>query len=141
MHESYLVILSFIILDDRVQHLRDALSAKLNLTERNIVFREVTKHRISRELDDNVWLRFLNTTTRKVYCIEVFNLPTQSTGNLGDDRDEAGCSGLSSSSTSTSTSTSTGTLTESTVTGGDQEQFCHEYHLMNSTELMTFGSS
>ena len=128
MHESYLVILSFIILDDRVQHLRDALSAKLNLTERNIVFREVTKHRISRELDDNVWLRFLNTTTRKVYCIEVFNLPTQSTGNLGDDRDEAGCSGLSSSSTSTSTSTSTGTLTESTVTGGEQEQYFHEYH-------------
>jgi len=106
---------------DRVQHLRDALSAKLNLTERNIVFREVTKHRISRELDDNVWLRFLNTTTRKVYCIEVFNLPTQSNGNLGDDRDEAGCSSLSSSSTSTSTST--GTLTESTVTGGEQDQW------------------
>ena len=110
--------------DNRGLQLREALNSKLDLSERNIVFREVTKHRISRELDDNVWLRFLNTTTRRVYCIEMYNLPQQNTGNL-DDKDD-----VSLSSSSTSTSTSTGTLTESTVTGGcgdlvDQWKSCN----------------
>ena len=119
---SHLVTLSQ---HDRIQHLREALTEKLSLRERNVVFREVTKHRISRELDDNIWLRFVNTTTRKVYCIEVFNVvtPQQSVGgSAGDDREqnEGVCSSLSSSSTST------GTLTESTVTESqDQWKSCN----------------
>ena len=100
---------------DKVEQLREALTDKLGLSgEREIVFREVTKHRISRELDDNVWLRFVNTTSRRVYCIEVLKIPAAPVV-AGDDKEDACSSSLSSSSTSTST----GTLTESTVTGGD----------------------
>ena len=113
----YLVTLSQ---HDKVQHLREALSVKLNLGDRNIMIREVTKHRISRDLEDNVLLRYVNTSTRTVYCIEVASIPLPSFQEATERSEEAGCSSLS------STSTSNGTLTESTVTeeqvmGGQEE--------------------
>ena len=95
---------------DRVHNLKEALTAKLELGERNIMMREVTKHRITRDLDDNVWLRFVNTSTRTVYCIEVASIPLPSLTEAAERTEDPGCSSLSSSSTST------GTLTESTVT-------------------------
>ena len=98
---------------DRVQQLREVLTDKLELQERTIVFREVTKHRISRELDDNVWLRFLNTTTRAVYAIEVCSVAAGPGTGTAEDRETEAGSSLSSSTTST------GTITPSTVTGAD----------------------
>ena len=111
---------------DRIQHLREAITDKLDLNGREIVFREVTKHRISRELDDNVWLKFVNTTTRRVYCIEMLSMPLSSGGGMGDsDKDDLSSSSLSSSNTST------GTLTESTVTGGDIQMTPAEWKSCN----------
>jgi len=116
---------------DRVQDLRDAVTAKLDITDRKLVLAEVTRHRISRQLEDNTWLKFVNTTNRKVYCIEPLNVSreneekeTYNKTENGEDDDGVSSSmvslmsSLSSSrsdlcpSTTVSSSTSTGTLTE-----------------------------
>ena len=47
---------------DRVLDLRAALTARLDLADRKLVLAEVTRHRVSRQLEDNTWLKFVNTT-------------------------------------------------------------------------------
>ncbi len=39
-----------------------------------IIFGEVTKHRLTRQLEDTVWVKFINTTNRKLYAIELLEL-------------------------------------------------------------------
>ena len=42
--------------------------------ESKIIFGEVTKHRLTRQLEDTVWVKFINTTNRKLYAIELLEL-------------------------------------------------------------------
>jgi len=119
---------------DRVVDLRTALTARLDLADRKLVLAEVTRNRVSRQLEDNTWLKFVNTTNRKIYCLELLGIAQEETvegksDNTGDTEEEEGVSSsmLSSSSssrsdlcpsTTVSSSTSTGTLTETgTITG------------------------
>jgi len=122
---------------DRVVDLRAALTARLDLSDRKLVLAEVTRHRVSRQLEDNTWLKFVNTTNRKIYCLELLSVVTEEKEMEGkiDVEDEEGVSSsmlssLSSSrsdlcpsttvssSTSTGTLTDTGTITEDLPSGG-----------------------
>ena len=129
---SHLVTLSQ---HDRVEDLRAALVSKLSLGERRLVLCEVTRHRISRQLEDSVWLRFVNATNRKLYCLEVLTMTEemeQVTSSSGAELEEdlVSSSVMSSSrsssrsdlaSTTVSSSTSTGTLTEEPGGPGEAE--------------------
>ena len=123
---------------DRVEDLRAALVRKLSVGERRLVMCEVSRHRISRQLEDSVWLRFVNTTNRKLYCLEVMSVVeerdqvTSSTSEpqaqVEDDLTVSSSvmSSRSSSrsdlaSTTVSSSTSTGTLTEDPGGPGEAE--------------------
>ena len=129
---SHLVTLSQ---HDRVEDLRTALVSKLSLGERRLVVCEVTRHRISRQLEDTVWLRFVNATTRKLYCMEMLTVTEEMeevTSSFGGELEEdlVSSSVMSSShsssrsdlaSTTVSSSTSTGTLTEDPAGPGEAE--------------------
>ena len=42
--------------------------------------------RITRELEDTVWIKFVNTTNRKLYCIQILELqPDQNTQQVNTD--------------------------------------------------------
>ena len=100
-----------------------------------MVLCEVTRHRISRQLEDSVWLRFVNATNRKLYCLEVLTMTEemeQVTSSSGAELEEdlVSSSVMSSSrsssrsdlaSTTVSSSTSTGTLTEEPGGPGEAE--------------------
>jgi len=123
---------------DRVMDLRAALTARLDLADRKLVLAEVTRHRVSRQLEDNTWLKFVNTTNRKIYCLELLSIAVEekeAEGKVESVEDEEGVSSsmlssLSSSrsdlcpsttvssSTSTGTLTDTGTITEDLPSGG-----------------------
>ena len=127
---------------DRVEDLRAALLKKLSVGERRLVMCEVSRHRISRQLEDAVWLRFVNTTNRKLYCLEVMTVveerdqvtssTTSNTSTCGpqvEDDLTVSSSVMSSrsssrsdlASTTVSSSTSTGTLTEDPAGPGEAE--------------------
>ena len=125
---------------DRVEDLRAALVGKLAVGERRLVMCEVSRHRISRQLEDTVWLRFVNTTNRKLYCLEVMSVMEEreevtssttstSCGDQVEDDLTVSSSVMSSrsssrsdlASTTVSSSTSTGTLTEDPGGPGEAE--------------------
>jgi len=107
---------------DRVLDLRAALTAKLELADRKLVLAEVTRHRVTRQLEDNTWLKFVNTTNRKLYCLELLSVaPEEEKVESVEDEEGVSSSMLSSQSssrsdlcpsTTVSSSTSTGTLTD-----------------------------
>jgi hypothetical protein len=39
-----------------------------------LVFAEVTRHRITRQLEDTTWLKFVNTSNRQLYALELLTL-------------------------------------------------------------------
>eukprot|EP00090_Calanus_glacialis_P016194 TRINITY_DN25418_c0_g1_i1.p1 TRINITY_DN25418_c0_g1~~TRINITY_DN25418_c0_g1_i1.p1 ORF type:complete len:1021 (+),score=440.40 TRINITY_DN25418_c0_g1_i1:398-3064(+) len=124
---------------DRVVDLRTALTTRLALADRKLVLAEVTRHRVSRQLEDNTWLKFVNTTNRKIYCLELLSVAqeekeTEVKVDSGEEEEGVSSSMLSSlsssrsdlcpsttvsSSTSTGTLTETGTITEDVGGGGD----------------------
>ena len=44
--------------------IRKVLVDRLNLAGAHLVLGEVTRHRFSRQLEDNTWVKFVNTTSR-----------------------------------------------------------------------------
>ena len=120
---------------------RRILESRLDSKARKLVFAEVTRHRITRQHEDTVWLKFVNTTNRKVYCMEVLSVveetdqvtsSTSTTSNCGpqvEDDLTVSSSVMSSrsssrsdlASTTVSSSTSTGTLTEDPGGPGEAE--------------------
>ena len=117
----------------QVGEVRAALVTRLGLHGRRLAMVEVARGRIVRELDDKLLLRFLNTSARRLYCLEVLEaeeeqeLPamevqevqevhhsSSATSSLSSSRSDLCASSTVSSSTSTGTltDTSTGTLTD-----------------------------
>ena len=43
-------------------------------TAPKLVFAEVTRNRMTRQLEDSVWIKFVNTTNRRLYAVEVLEL-------------------------------------------------------------------
>jgi len=87
------------------------------------VVAEVRGGVVTRTLEDTSWVKFLNSSTRKVYCIELLSLSSSSEegagvplsslrSSLSSSRSDLGPSTNVSSSTSTGTLTDTGTITE-----------------------------
>ena len=35
---------------------------------------EVTRHRVSKGIEDYTWLKLVNTTNRKIYCLELLSV-------------------------------------------------------------------
>ena len=59
---------------DKVEQLRSAVSGKTGLEPDNIVLAEVLHHRIRRQLENHMQLRYVNVTNRTVYALEVITV-------------------------------------------------------------------
>jgi len=104
----------------QVADLRRAITSKLDIEDRKLAVVEVARHKVHRTLEDKMLLKFLNTTTRRVYCLELLgieddsreDLATSAMSSLSSSRSDLCPSTTVSSSTSTGTLTDTGTITE-----------------------------
>ena len=122
----------------QVGEVRGALVARLGLQGRRLAMVEVARGKVLRELDDKLLLRFLNLSTRRLYCMEVLGVEEEkelpamevqgeqvqevhhsssATSSLSSSRSDLCASSTVSSSTSTGTltDTSTGTLTDTST--------------------------
>ena len=50
------------------------MEKRLGGCDSKLVFAEVTRHRITRQLEDTVWVKFINSTNRKLYALELIEL-------------------------------------------------------------------
>merc|ERR1719450_1726274 len=91
---------------DRVVDLRAALTARLDLSDRKLVLAEVTRHRVSRQMEG------------KIDVEDEEGVSSSMLSSLSSSRSDLCPSTTVSSSTSTGTLTDTGTITEDLPSGG-----------------------